>query len=146
MACCVSVDAQQMLVFKKSRNRLAYYEKGDVISYRLKGDRTKLTGHIEGFDGGKILFRYHTVDPSEISHIYVDEKTRIWFAFRYKYERLLLIAGAGYLLLDTFNTGELTKETKVISASLVGAGLLARFLIIDRFRIRGQKKLRIIDI
>src|SRR5690348_68383 len=91
-----SADAQQMLAFKKSRYKIAYYHPGDLISYRLHGDRERYTAQIEGFTDTTIVFRHAQVGLRAISHVYVDEKTREWFAMRYKYEKLLLIAGFGY--------------------------------------------------
>ena len=134
-----------MLAFRKSSHRVAHYETGDVISYRLVGGKSKITGQIEGFTDSTIVFRSYEVNPRDISHIYVDAKTKQWFAFRYKYEKVLLMAGFGYLMLDVINTGELTQDTKWVSLSLIAAGLTARFLITDRFKINGRKRLTIVD-
>jgi hypothetical protein len=140
-----NVEAQQKLMFKKGHSRVAYYEKGEVLSFRLKGDRTSHTFQIEGFTDSTIVFRYHEVPLAEISHVYVDQKTRPWFAMRYKYEKLLLIAGFGYFMMDVINNGELTDETKWVSLSLIGAGIVAKFMVTDKFRIAGKKRLYIIN-
>ena len=137
-------SAQPMLAFRKGNHRAAYYETGDVISYRLVGGKSKITGQIEGFTDSTIVFRSYEVNPGDISHLYVDAKTKNWFDFRYKYEKVLLTAGFGYLMLDVINTGELTQDTKWVSVSLIAAGLTARFLITDRFKIKGRKRLTII--
>jgi hypothetical protein len=145
---CLSLNAgaQQMLVFNKGKNKMAHYQAGELISFRIRGDKERYTAQIEGFTDTTIVFRHAEVALREISHIYVDQKTREWFAMRYKYEKLLLIAGFGYLMLDVIHTGELTQETKWVSLSLISAGVLAKFLISDRFRIRGNKRLSIVDI
>ena len=133
-----------MLAFRKGKDRVAYYEKGDVISFRFAGGKSKVTGHIEGFTDSTIVFSQYEVKVTDISHVYVDGKTRNWFAHRYKYEKLLLVAGFGYLMLDVINTGELTEDTKWVSVGLITAGLTARFLITDRFKIKGRKTLTIV--
>jgi hypothetical protein len=137
-------SAQPMLAFQKGNHRVAHYERGDVISYKLVGGQSKITGQIEGFTDSTIVFRSYEVNPRDITHIYVDDKTKQWFAFRHKYEKVLLIAGFGFLMLDVINTGELTQDTKWVSLSLIAAGLTARFLITDRFKIKGRKRLAII--
>lgn len=130
--------AQHLLAFRKN-SRLACYEKGDVLSYRLVGGRSKITAQIEGFTDSTLVFRSYEVDVRDITHIYVDDKTRHWFASRYKYEKALLIAGFGYMMLDVINSGELTQDTKWVSLALIGAGLTTRFLITDRFKIKGRR-------
>jgi hypothetical protein len=141
----IEASAQQVLAFRKGSERVAYYENGDIISFRFAGGKNKVTGHIEGFTDSTIVFSQYEVNVRDISHIYVDGKTRQWFAHRYKYEKLLLIAGFGYLMLDVINTGELTEDTKWVSVGLIGAGLTASFLITDRFKIKGRKSLTIVD-
>jgi len=138
-------QAQHILAFRKN-SRMAYYEKGDVVSFRLIGGKNKITGQIEGFTDSTIVFRSYELHPRNISHIYVDDKTRQWFAFRYKYEKVLLIAGFGYMMLDVINTGELTQDTKWVSLALVGAGLTTRFLITDRFKIKRRSTLTIVRV
>jgi hypothetical protein len=142
----LSANGQRMLAFKKGKNKIAYYEAGELISFRLRGDKERYTAQIERFTDTTIVFNYAQVALHDISHIYVDKKTREWFAMRYKYEKLLLIAGFGYLMLDVFNTGELTQETKWVSLSLISAGVVAKCLITDRFRIKGNKRLYLTDI
>jgi hypothetical protein len=142
----IGVCAQHQLMFQKNRYRVAYYKSGDVISFRVKSDPSKkITAQIKGFQDSLIVFQYVNINPAEITDLYVDKKTRIWFVFRYKYEKLFLYGGTGYLLLDVINTGELDKETVVISGSLITAGLLARWLIPKKIRIRGKRILRITD-
>jgi hypothetical protein len=56
-----------------------------------------------------------------------------------------LYAGVGLLLLDTVNTGDLNDETLMISASLITAGLMAKFMISNKIKIRGKRKLYVLD-
>jgi hypothetical protein len=134
----------QKLLFHKNRHREALYKVGDVISFRVKNSDSKISGQIRSFADSLIVFQNFKVNPNKITHLYVDSKTKNWYILRYKYEKIFLISGIGYLLLDVLNTGELSKETLVISGSLVAAGLLAKWLISDRIRIKGRRKLVII--
>jgi hypothetical protein len=134
----------QKLLFHKNRHREALYKVGDVISFRVKNSDSKISGQIRSFEDSLIVFQNFKVNPNKITHLYVDSKTKNWYILRYKYEKIFLISGIGYLLLDVLNTGELSKETLVISGSLVAAGLLAKWLISDRIRIKGRRKLVII--
>lgn len=134
----------QKLLFHKSRFREVTYKPGDKIAFRLKGDRTKISAQILGFEDSLVVFKDMMVDPSKISHMYVDKKTRSWFFLRYKYEKIFLIAGVGYGVLDVLNTGEFDAQTWKASAVLVGAGLLAKVLIKDTIRIKGRRRLVIL--
>ncbi len=62
---------------------------------------------------------------------------------RYKYEKIFLIAGIGYSLLELVNEGEVDKETLIISGSLITMGLLARWLISDKIKIKGRRRILI---
>jgi hypothetical protein len=140
----VSICYGQKLLFHKNRHREAIYKKGDEISFRLKNDKSKITGQIIGFEDSVIVFPGFKINPRRISHLYVDSKTKIWYILRYKYERIFLIAGTGYPLLELVNHGEIEKETLIISGSLITAGLLARWLISDKIKIKGRRRLVII--
>lgn len=135
----------QKLLFHKNRYRQALYKAGDIISFRLKNDKSKITGQITGFDDSLIVFQDFKVNPKAITHLYVDSKTKMWYLLRYKYEKIFLIAGLGYPLLEFVNHGELSKATLIIGGSLIAAGLLARCLIGDKIKIKGARTLLIID-
>lgn len=140
-----SICWAQKLVFHKNRNRQALYEEGDIISFRLKNEKSKTTGQIRGFEDSLIVFQSFKVNPKDITHLYVDSKTKVWYILRYKYEKIFLIAGFGYPLLELVNQGEVDKEALVIGGSLVVAGLLARWLIDDKIKIKRRRRLLIID-
>ena len=140
----IELPAQDALYFQKNRRRVALYKIGQTISFRVRGERTRITQQIIGFNDSLIVFRNYQVNPREITHLYVDDKTRKWFLLRYKYEKLFLIAGIGYMTLDLLNTGEIEKETAVISTGLIAAGLLARVIISKKMRINRDRKLVVI--
>jgi len=110
----------------------------------MKNEHAKFTEEILGFEDDLIVFRDFKVYPEDITHLYVDAKTRIWYILRYKYEKIFIIAGIGYLLIDLTNTGKVKEETLIVSGSLVAAGLLAKLLISKKIRIKGRRKLVII--
>ena len=135
----------QELLFHKNRIREVFYKKGDVITFRVAGEKFKITAEIKGFADSLIVFRDFTINPREITHLYFDSKTRGWFILRMKYSRLLIVAGAGYGLLDILNSGEVDKKTTIISGSMLAAGILTGLFIPRYFKIRGKRKLIIIN-
>lgn len=147
-AASVPVHAQpeSFLLFEKSRNRQALYYPGDQLSVRVKGSKAKVTGTIRELQDSIILFDYHRINVNDITHIYLDDKQKFWYGFRYKLSPLFLYAGAGYLLLDIVNTREIDRGTLLISGSLLTAGLLVRWLTRDdKTRIRGKRTIKIVS-
>lgn len=136
--------AQTFLLFHKNRYREAHYVVSDVITFRVKGEKKKVTAEIIGFEDSLIVFQQFKVNPKNITDLYVDAKTQIWYAFRFKYARLLLIAGAGYMLIDLANHGELEKSTVVFGTTLITAGVIAQLLVSRRIKIKGRRRLEII--
>lgn len=132
-----------LMLYKKNRNKNAYYKPGDDLSFRIKGNKSKITGEIIGFRDSTIVFRRFEADLDQISSIYIDEKTRWWL--RYKVEQMCLLAGSGYLVLDVINHGHLSKETAIISGITIGVGLLARLIIGKRIKLKGKTKLKLIE-
>ena len=76
---------------KKNKNKNVFYEKGDIISFQVKGRRLKITGQIIDFKDSVIVFQGYEVKVSEIKCLYIDEKTKWWL--RYKIAQLSLITG-----------------------------------------------------
>ncbi len=136
-------QASSFLMFEKSRNRRAFYYPGDKISLQLRGDRSKFTGRIQELQDSVILFEHYRVRVSDVTHIYQDDKQN-WYTLRHKLSPLLLIGGTGYLVLDVVNSRELDRGTLVLSGSLIGVGLLAKWLIPTKTRIRGKRRLKIV--
>lgn len=126
---------------KRNKNKNVCYRPGDDISFRLKGNKRKISGEILELTDGVIVFHGFKVQVDEISSLYIDEKTKWWL--RYKIEQLGLMAGVAYLALDLLNNGQINKETVVISGTLIGVGLIGKLLIGNRIKIRGRTKLRI---
>jgi hypothetical protein len=135
---------QPFLLFHKSRIREAKYYAGEVIAFRIKDNDFKVTDQIKGFKDGLILFDGYEVDPKDITHLYMDDKTIIWFALRFKLSRLCSIAGAAYLGLDLLNNYETDRSTIILGSSLIATGVLSHVIFRRVFKIKGKLKLVVI--
>ena len=131
-----------LMLQKKNKNKNVYYKPGDEISFRRMESKRRITGEIIDFRDSVVVFKGFEVRITEISSLYIDEKTKWWL--RFKIEQLCLITGGGYLLLDTINNGEVSVDTLIISGALIGAGLMAKGFIGNRIKIKGRTKLRIV--
>ena len=80
--------SQNFLLFQKNKHRQAYYRVGDLISVRVKGDKEKISSKIEAITDSSLVLPGIELLVAEITDLYVDEKTRQWFIFRYKYDGL----------------------------------------------------------
>ena len=123
-------------------NKNAYYAVGDVLSFYLPGKRSKRTETILALEDSIIVFRGYTVPIRQITALHIDDKTRWWL--RYKPAQLALIAGTGYLLLNTVNNREIDEGVLVVGGSLIGLGLLFKLLIPNKIKLRRRTKLRIL--
>eukprot|EP01004_Peranema_trichophorum_P008903 NODE_764_length_2376_cov_41.742565_g653_i0.p3 GENE.NODE_764_length_2376_cov_41.742565_g653_i0~~NODE_764_length_2376_cov_41.742565_g653_i0.p3 ORF type:complete len:157 (-),score=1.33 NODE_764_length_2376_cov_41.742565_g653_i0:1618-2088(-) len=135
----------QKLLFHKNNYKEEAYQVGEIISFRLQGNKSKITRQILGFEDSLIVFRDYRINPNEISDMYVDRKTIRWFILRYKYKNVLPAIGGGYLLLELVNTGEANKNTLVFSGSFIVAGIMAKLFIPNRIKIKGRRKLVIVE-
>lgn len=133
-----------LMLQKKNKNKNAYYKPGDVISFKVSDRTSKITGEILDIKDSVLVFRGYEIYVNEITHLYIDEKTKWWL--RYKVEQLSLILGGGYLLLELINTGELSRDVLIVSGTLIGVGLIAKLLIGNKIKIKGRTKLRIIEL
>jgi hypothetical protein len=133
----------QQLHLKIGKYRTAVYEPGDTISFRLHDEKFSVTDRIIGFGDSNIIFPGYEIHPGRISHVYVDGKIRSLYLLKYKYKKIFLISGSGYLALDWINNGDVPRETYVVSGVLVGAGLLAMLLIDNKIKVKGNRTLSI---
>jgi hypothetical protein len=133
-----------LMLEKKNKNKIVYYKTGELISFKVKGRKSKITGEIADFKDSVIVFKGFEVHVADIKCLYIDEKTKWWL--RYKIAQLSFITGTGYLLLDVINTGQLNKNTLAVSGTVIGFGLLAKLLISNKIKIRGRTKLRILEL
>ena len=136
-------QTKALMLQKKNKNKNAYYRAGDVISVKVIDRKSKITGKILDLKDSAIVFSGYEINVKDITHLYIDEKTKWWL--RYKVQQISLIVGGGYLLLELLNTGQVDKEVLIVSATLIGVGIIAKLLIGNKIRIEGRTKLRIIE-
>lgn len=139
------MPGQTVLIFKKNQRKVAYYRVSETIGFRLKGSKTDYHDTIIGFTDSLILFEGYQIHPKEISHLLLDRQTRQWNVIKYKWSRLLLIGGLGYPLIDLVNHGNLSEKTLVRSGSSVGLGMMAAWVIPPRIKIKGKRRLYIVN-
>jgi hypothetical protein len=144
LSATIGVAQKRVLLFIKNPHRQAIYKIGDDITFRLHGSSDKYTQQIIALTDSLIVFDGLKINPKAISALYVDKKTKDWYIVRYKYPTLLPIAGGMFLGADLFNTKRISKPTLIISGSLIGAGLLAQWLVKDYIKLKGQTRLAII--
>ncbi|GHB81339.1 hypothetical protein [Persicitalea jodogahamensis] len=133
--------SQKSLLFVKNDSRYATYRSGDDVSFNINGSKQPITQRIQGFEDSLIVFPTWKLPVNDISALLVDDKTKRWYPLRYKYEQILPIAGAEYLVADLVNTGKFRTNTLLISGLLAGGGLLARKLIGDRITVKNKRRL-----
>jgi hypothetical protein len=131
-----------LMLQKKNKHKNVYYKPGDDLSFYRKNDKSRITDEILAIDDSVLLFKGYAVPVNDITALHIDEKTRWWL--RYKAAQILLIAGTGYLVIDSFNNHEVSKETLVISGSAIALGLLLKILIPNKIKIKRYTKLRIV--
>lgn len=141
----IHAKGQSFLYFKKNGHREAVYAVGDKLTFELKATKAKVIDRIIGFEDSLLVFQSYKLNPSQISALYVDEKTKIWFIFRYKYEKAFFLAGSLFLPISIINTGRVEPKALVVSGALLGAGLLAKWLVSNKLRIKGKRKLLVIS-
>ncbi|MBL0743432.1 hypothetical protein [Chryseolinea lacunae] len=138
---CSNAFGQHLMLQKKNRNKNVYYDVGDEITYYT--DRhSKVTDTILAFEDSAIVFRGYKIHITKITALHIDEKTRWWL--RYKPAQLLLLAGAGYLVLDVINNEEFNRQTLIISGTAIGTGLLLKLFIRNKIKIRRNTRLRVL--
>jgi hypothetical protein len=138
-----SCFCQKDLLILQKKNKNTFYNSGDVISFKIEGDKSKITGKILDLEDSVIVFKGYEVNVNKITCLYVDKKTGR--GLHYKLASLLLIGGSGYALIDLINRGELDERTLIPCGKLIAAGLLAKLIIGNKIKIKGRTRLRILN-
>ena len=141
----ISTCFSQKLLFHKTTYKEAIYKTGDFITFKLKNNKAKITEEILGFEDSLIVFQDLKVNPKDITRLYIDNKTQNWQIRRNQYSSTLIAAGIGYFLISAINSRKFTEKNLNVSASFIATGLLIRFLMKDYYKIKGQRKLLIIN-
>jgi hypothetical protein len=127
----------QTLLFRKNNRHRELYKEGDVISFRIKNNKSKITRKIKGFDDSLIVFQDFKVYPHEITHFYINKSLK-------KGSKILFV-GVGYPIIEFINFGVIDKKAMMIGFSSIAAGLLVRLLIRNKIEIKGRTKLSVIE-
>jgi len=130
-------------LFHYSRYKQATYTVGDVIGFRIKGSNDKHSWQITGITDSTIVSGANVISPRNVSHFYVDRKSRTFFPLRNQYFKFL-VAGVGYFFIDWVNSGEIDKSTVIVSGSLIGAAVLCKIFVKDYIKLEGKRKLVIL--
>lgn len=133
-----SICLGQTLLFRKNNRHRELYKEGDVISFRIKNNNSKITRKIKGFDDSLIIFQDFKIYPHEITHFYINN-------YLIRQTRKILFASAGYPLLELINFGVIDQKALMIGGSVLAAGIIVRLLIRHKIEIKGRTKLYIID-
>lgn len=147
---CIGQDfiytkGEHFLYFKNKNHKHAVYNTGDIITFNTKDNNNKIIGKIKSFEDSLIVFENFKVNCKLISAIYVDDKTKHWFIFRYKYESAFFLAGSAFLPVDFINSGKIKSDAIIITSGLLGAGLAAKLLISRKLSVNNKRKLLIIS-
>jgi hypothetical protein len=59
----VHAPGQRFFYFKKNGHREAVYATGDVLTFELKGTKTKVSDQIRGFEDSLVVFQSYKVNP-----------------------------------------------------------------------------------
>ncbi len=142
--------AQKYLLMDKytGKQRKEFYP-GDELTFRLKGEEHFNTMVITQLQDSLIIFNGAVVNTREIGSIRVDRRSNgIKGA-----SRTARKAGVGLFLIDQFNSLVITrepiriqKEVLIVSSSLVALSYLIHLTQKKKFKIGGNRRLRIIDV
>jgi len=138
------VAQDNRLLFHYSRYKEAIYTVGDVISFREKRSKEKITWQITDITDSTIVSGERSILLHKIGAMYVDQKSKIFFPFRYKYKYILIGGGVSYFLINWFNSKEIDHPSTIISVSMVSAGVIAGLLIKDYIKLKPRRKLVIL--
>lgn len=135
-----------LLLEKQGRFKNIKYRLGDEISLRVQPGNRKLSGQIHYINDSSILVDFiHEVNIEDVTWVY---SKRFFFNLM---SPILLIAGGGYFILDGLNRAinheypVITKNTLLVSGSLIGVGLVFRPLGTKRHKIGGPWRLTVLD-
>lgn len=120
----------------------------EVFDYKLKGERRFHSGKIIAMSDSTLLFsNYDEVKLSQLKSVRFKKNNHLITIF----SKAFLIAGVGFILLDTFNNIILNRPTVVnekavvISAALLSTSFLLKRMSYKRVRTGKHKILRIVN-
>jgi hypothetical protein len=141
------LSAQKTLVLEKIGTRTRFgYHLGDDLKIKVKDYKQNLHNYIWNLtDTSLTIGSKTTVQLSDISSVYRH------YYFPKLMTRILLYAGAGYLVLDSFNNlinkeRVFNPQTLIISGSLICVGFAIMPVIQRKCNIGIKWKLKVMDI
>jgi len=147
MVAFLGVHAQKTLVVEKIGTSTRYaFHLGDDVKVRTKKQDVIVKSYLWALTDSSLTIGPHTVIPaSDVSAVYKH------FHFQKFMTQAFVYAGAGYLVLDTFNNlinheQVFVPQTLIISGSLLSVGFAIIPLGQKKCRIGIRWKLKIMDI
>lgn len=129
----------------KNAKRVKYFL-DDKIRIELK-NKTRLSGNIEKISDSSFVVKNAEIFIKEVAAIYKDRSNFVTHGFT------ILFAGwgAGFIAIDTFNNltnGEkpiIKKRALIAGAALISAAGIIKLLSVKKYKIKGDRVLRIVN-
>lgn len=137
-----SLIPEKKLVLKKAGSHKVYYfEKGELIRFKLKGQKIYSRAVLMDFKGDStIRFDKGEINISEISIIDIRSKNKS------SQENNLIIAGLGYYALNWINKNNPKPGSKVVltSVGMIGSAFLIKLVRKKHIKVEGRYYLLIV--
>lgn len=127
----------------KPRN-IVFYE-GDEIWVKVNGESNYVGGLIIGLRDSTIKFRFYEIPIREITEVDIDGLSFGGFNVG-QYGPLMVASGPLYFGIDYLNQGNVTSETLLQSAALMGTGFILWNLRRKKFKVRKRNRIQIVRI
>lgn len=137
--------AQKRLLLSRigSKNKITFHV-GNEIKLKTLGTDYYVGGIIKDFSDSLIHFERYDIHIDSIKEI--DIRGKHIKAFNVgQYGPSIMIAGAGYFIIDSVNQENINGRTALQSAGIAGLGYVLWLLREKKFKIRGRNKITIID-
>lgn len=99
------------------------FEEGEMLRFRLQGEKHWNKGLIQGLHGDKIRLHYVTIDIQEIAAIDISDRGK--GRFLATVSQIFLIGGIGFSAIDQFNRTLVNNDPDIDEKSLLIGGALA---------------------
>ena len=140
------IQAQDKLLIGKPGKPATYeFHEGEMIRFKLKGERYWNKGYIQGLYSDRIRFHYNTILLDEIE--FIDVRDRGKGRFLHTFAWIGTRGGAGFAAISQINKSFVADEPGIeekaisIGAAIVAGGILLS--ILKKRKVRVGKKYRI---
>ena len=131
-------------------HQVIFYE-GDELRFRLKGEKHFIEDHILGLKGNTLRFHYFEIQTTDIEAVDIRGRKKSFFSLG-SLSGKLIFAGVAFIGIDQVNQVFIRDEpagvsstVAIVSASLVGGGILAGLLDKRYFKTGKKNYIQIID-